>query len=233
MRLSIIIPVYNEEKTIEIVLRNLLSIDFGIEKELIVIDDGSRDDSKRIIENFIKEHSKSEKSRISLFAKKNGGKGTAIRAGLERCSGDIITIQDADLEYDPNEFRNLIAPIMNNQAKVVYGSRFLSNHEPLYRIYYLGNKFLTLLTQILYGARITDMETCYKVFRSDVIKSIHLKAEKFDFEPEVTAKILKSGIKIIEIPISYKPRSIEEGKKIGWKDGIQAIYTLLYYRIFS
>ena len=165
-----------------------------------------------------------------MFSKKNEGKGSAVRLGIKMARGNIIIIQDADLEYNPDDYNKIIKPIIDGKEKVVYGSRFLKKHKPLYKIYYLGNKFLTLLTKIIYGTNITDMETCYKAFRSDVIKSIEIKSNKFDIEPEITAKILKRGIRIKEIPISYTPRSVKEGKKIGWKDGLKAIYTLIYWR---
>ena len=232
MRLSIIIPVYNEEKTILEVLDKTSNTRLGVNKEIIIVDDGSKDQSKEIIEKYLKKKKNSDKLRFIAIFKENGGKGSAVRKGIEIATGDIITIQDADLEYDPSEYAKLIKPILEGKNKVVYGSRFLKNHEPMYKIYYLGNKFLTFLTKVLYGAKITDMETCYKVFDKDVIKNIDLKANKFDMEPEITAKILRQGIEIKEMPITYKPRSIEEGKKINWKDGLQAIYTLFYWKIF-
>lgn len=229
-KLSIIVPVYNEEKTIISVLEQLRGLEIELEKEIIVVDDGSKDNSKKIIEDYIKKH---KKEKVILISKKNGGKGSAIRLGFKRAGGDIITIQDADLEYNPRDYIKLVKPILSNEYKVVYGSRFLKKHNPRYKIYFWGNKFLSFLTKILYANRITDMETCYKVFDKRVIKNLDLKANKFDIEPEITAKILKQGIKIKEIPIDYKPRSIEEGKKINWKDGLQAIYTLIKLRIFN
>lgn len=226
MKLSIIIPVYNEENTIASVLNKIEQIDLGVKKEVLIIDDGSKDNSAQIIKKYIK----NKKNFFRLISKKNEGKGSAIRAGIKLAKGDIITIQDADLEYNPSDYRYLIKPILDGKEKVVYGSRFLKKHNPLYKIYFLGNKFLTFLTKILYNSKITDMETCYKVFRADVIKKINLTANRFDIEPEITAKILKQGIKIKEIPISYAPRTIKEGKKINWKDGLQAIYTLFYWK---
>lgn len=226
-KVSIIIPVYNEEKTISKVLDNILKADHKINREIILVDDGSKDNSKNIINDYIRKNS----ANMKLFTKKNGGKGSAIRLGFKKATGDIILIQDADLEYNPNEHLKLMQPILDGKEEVVYGSRFMSNHDPMYKIYYLGNKFLSFLTATLYGQKITDMETCYKVFRADIIKAIPLKANKFDIEPEMTAKILKMKIKIKEIPISYNPRSIEEGKKIGWKDGVQAIWTLFKLKI--
>ena len=229
MKISIIIPVYNEEKTIKKILDLISSVNLGIKKEIVIVDDGSKDNSKKIIEKYI-EHKKKNRIEYKFFSKKNEGKGSAIKKGIELTSGEIITIQDADLEYDPEDFKKLIKPIILGKEKVVYGSRFLRKHEPLYKIYFLGNKFLTFLTKVLYNAKITDMETCYKVFKADVIKNIEIKSNEFDFEPEITARVLKLGIKIKEIPISYKPRSIAEGKKINWKDGLQAIWTLLYWK---
>lgn len=232
MKLSIIIPVYNEEKTIEKVLKRVIDADLSVNKEIIIVDDGSVDSSKDKIERFIKKN-KDKKVSFVFRSKKNEGKGSAIKEGVKLCTGNIITIQDADLEYDPREYKILLDAMSLRNERVVYGSRFLLPHEPLYRLYFWGNKFLSLLTKILYNAQITDMETCYKMFKSDVIKSIHLKANGFDIEPEMTARILKKGITICEIPISYSPRRVEEGKKIGWRDGIVAIYTLIYWRIFS
>ncbi len=229
-KISIIIPVYNEEKTITKILDVLIKINLGLKKELIIVDDGSKDNSKKNIENYIKKHKKISNIVFRFLSKKNGGKGSAIKEGFSLVTGDIITIQDADLEYNPQDYKKLIRPILEGKEKVVYGSRFLRKHKPRYRIYFLGNKFLTFLTKMLYNARITDMETCYKVFRKDIIKNISIKANKFDIEPEITAKVLKLGIKIKEIPIDYNPRSIEEGKKINWKDGLIAIWTLIYWK---
>ena len=229
--LSIIIPVYNEEKTILKLLEKVLKVDLKVRKEIIIVDDGSKDNSRRIIKNYIDEHEyKHENVSFIFYPKKNGGKGSVVRKGIEIATGDLIIIQDADLEYDPEDYKRLIKPILEGKEKVIYGSRFLNKHKPVYKIYFLGNKFLTLLTKILYNSKITDMETCYKLFRSDVIKNINLKANHFDIEPEVTAKILKTKTRIREIPISYKPRTVEEGKKINWKDGVKAIWTLIYWR---
>ena len=228
MKLSIIVPVYNEEKTISKILDKLVKVNLGIKKEIIIINDGSTDNSKKVIENYLKD--KKTQINFKFKNKENGGKGSAIKEGVKLATGDIITIQDADLEYNPEDFRKLIKPIIENKALVIYGSRFLKEHEPLYKIYFLGNKFLTFLTKIIYSSKITDMETCYKVFKADIIKNIEIKANHFNFEPEITARILKQGIKIKEIPISYSPRSIQEGKKINWKDGLQAIWTLIYWK---
>jgi len=226
MKLSIIIPAYNEEKTIQALLSKVKKADTGkIKKEIIVVEDGSSDKTRDILEK--------EKGIIKVFHKKNHGKGYAIRTGLRKAAGDIIIIQDADLEYNPNEYSKLLRPILEGKTKVVYGSRFLKKHKARYRMYYLGNIMLSLLTNILYFRKITDMETCYKMFAKDVIKNIRLRAKKFDFEPEITAKIIKKNYKIVEIPIEYKCREFKEGKKISWKDGIKAVWYLFKYRLMD
>ncbi len=229
MKLSIIVPVYNEERTLKDILIKLAALQSKINMEIIIIDDGSTDNSVNVAKAFIK-LSKNKDISYKLISKKNMGKGSAVRRGIKEASGDIITIQDADLEYDPSDYLSLIAPIINGSSLVVYGSRFLKSHKPLYKVYFLGNKFLSMLTKLLYQAQITDMETCYKVFHARTIKSIKLKSNGFDIEPEITAKILKRRIKIKEIPISYKPRKVEEGKKINWRDGLRAIWVLFYLR---
>lgn len=230
MKISVIVPVYNEEKTISKILDRLLNVNLGLKKEIIIVNDGSRDNSRKIVEKYLKKQDKVSRANFKFFNKENGGKGSAIKAGIKIATGKIITVQDADLEYNPEDYKKLIRPIIEGKEQVVYGSRFLSAHRPLYKIYFFGNKFLTLITKWLYNTKITDMETCYKVFKREVIKGIDIKANHFDFEPEITARILKKRINIKEIPISYNPRSIEEGKKINWKDGLQAIWTLIYWK---
>tara|TARA_Y100000310_G_scaffold227702_1_gene229984 strand:+ start:2687 stop:3385 length:699 start_codon:yes stop_codon:yes gene_type:complete len=232
MKISIIVPFYNEETTILKVLDSLKKIDFGFDKEIILVDDGSTDNSKKIIQKYLIKN-KTTRKFFKLISKKNEGKGSAVRNGINRSTGDIITIQDADLEYNPEDLKKLTKILINENCEVVYGSRFLKNHKPLYKIYFLGNKFLTFLTQILYGTKITDMETCYKMFRKKTINQINLISNGFNIEPEITAKLLKKNIKITELPISYCPRSLKEGKKINWKDGIIAIYTLIYLKFFD
>jgi dolichol-phosphate mannosyltransferase len=240
MKLSIIIPVYNEENTIEEILKKVKSVKLpqDIEKEIIVVDDGSTDRS------ILKIKSAENKLNISYLKlirhNLNKGKGSAILSGIKKATGDIIIIQDADLEYNPEDYVRLLEPILDGKSEVVYGSRL--KHYPL-RIsgsrktplvtHYLGNKLLTLLTNLLYGNGVTDMETCYKVFKKEVLKDININAKRFDFEPEITAKILKKGFKIYEIPIKVKPRGYEEGKKISWKDGFIALWTLLKYRFID
>jgi len=231
MKLSIIIPVYNEEKTLEKIIQRVQRVNLGkIQKELIIVNDFSKDSTQLIIHQLKKQYS----NIISVEHIKNRGKGAAIRTGLNLASGEIITIQDGDLEYNPEDYRKLIQPILENRAKVVYGSRLLGKvtgfNVPLH---HLGNNFLSFLTRLLYNNKITDMETCYKVMSAEVIKKIKLQANRFDIEPEITAKILKRGYKIIEIPITYNGRTFAEGKKINWRDGIIAVYTLFKYRFFN
>ncbi len=239
MKLSIIVPVYNEAQTIAEVLTILSDLPLELDKEIIVVDDGSSDGTTAIIQGLISPKIK------AIFQRPNQGKGAAIRKGLEMSSGDLVIIQDADLEYDPAEFPKLIEPILSGRAQVVYGSRFagdgglaqvIRQHKKLYSwhfLYYLGNKFLSLVTTLLYGQPITDMETGYKIFKAEVIKSLGLAANRFEFEPEVTAKVLKKGIKIYEVPISYKGREYSEGKKITWKDGLTAIWVLFKCRLLD
>ena len=230
-KLSIIIPVYNEEETIlEIIDRVKKAKALNFKKEIIVVDDSSTDKTKDKLKNL------KNKSIKIFYHSKNLGKGSAIRTGLENFTGDIVLIQDADLEYDPNEYEKLLKPIIEAKADVVYGSRFeviTKNLSKMYKLHYIGNLLLTFLTNILYGAKISDMETGYKVFKKDVIKKIKLKARRFDFEPEITAKILKKGFKIYEVPINFVGRKFKEGKKITWVDGVKAVYYLLKYRFFD
>ena len=229
-KLSIIIPVYNEEGTIRPILKkiNELKID-NIDFEVIIINDGSTDNSVKII----KENNELYNQFINL--EKNSGKGFAIKSGLKLVTGDYVILQDADLEYDPSEYTKLLNPIISNKADVVYGSRFLGNDERrvLYFWHTVGNKFLTLLSNMLSNLNLTDMEVCYKVFKTDVIKNINLQENKFGFEPEITAKIAKKNIKIYEVGIKYFGRKYSEGKKITWKDGFSAIRCIIKYNLFS
>ena len=228
IKLSVIIPAYNEEKTIKKTIDKVKNTKLrNISKEIIVVDDCSNDGTRKILENI------GDKSLKIIYHKKNMGKGSAILRGLKDAAGDIILIQDADLEYDPKEYKRLLKPIIENKSKVVYGSRFNSirkNLKKMYKLHYIGNLFLTFMTNLLYGVKITDMETGYKVFTRDVIKNMTLKANRFDFEPEITAKIIKRGYKIYEVPISFKGRKFDEGKKITWVDGVKAAYYLIKYR---
>lgn len=222
--LSIIIPTYNEAKTIQIVLQRVFASTLpGWQKQVIVVDDGSVDDTVGILKKW--------QSRATIVhLSHNQGKGAAVTEGLRRATGDIIIIQDADLEYSPDDYPVLLNPFENVRVNAVYGSRFLGPHLSTMFIYALGNKFVTLVTNILYNTTITDMETGYKAFRRSAVKDLEIKAKRFDFEPEVTAKLLRSGNQIYEVPISYYGRKFEEGKKLTWRDGVVALFTLLKYR---
>ncbi len=225
MKLSIVMPVYNEEKTLIEILKKIKSLD--IDKEIVIVDDGSTDKTKDILNTINNEYIK------IFFHDKNQGKGAAIRTGLKHVTGDVVVIQDADLEYNPNEFYNML-DLIKTEHDVVYGSRMIGKLTGFkIKSHYLGNKLLSLITTILYFNKITDMETCYKMFKKEVIDGMQLKSNSFNIEPEITAKILKRGYKIKEIPISYNCRSFEEGKKINWKDGVKAIYYLVKYRFFN
>jgi glycosyltransferase involved in cell wall biosynthesis len=222
MKLSVIIPVYNEKDTIEQILDKVLAV--PLEKEVILVDDCSKDGSREILKNINKT------GVVTIFHDVNKGKGAAIRTGLQYVTGDVVIIQDADLEYDPNEYLKLIEPIKSGAADVVYGSRFAGKTEKMTLAHLLGNKMLTIATNVLYGTKLTDMETCYKMVKAPIFKAMKLRANRFDFEPEITAKLLKSGKRIIEIPISYQGRKWSEGKKITWKDGISALWSIIKYR---
>jgi len=225
LKLSVIMPVYNERQTIREILTRVRDVE-TIPKEIIVVDDGSIDGTI----DLLREEDGKDGVRV-IFQPHNQGKGAAIRAGLEAASGDIILIQDADLEYDPRDYGELLRPILEERAEVVYGSRFLGGPRKAMLFWHaVGNHLLTLFTNILYDTILSDMETCYKVFKADVIKQIPLRARRFDFEPEVTAKILRRGIRIYEVPISYTGREYYEGKKIRAHDGLIALWTLIRYR---
>lgn len=234
--LSIIIPCYNEEKLISSVLSSVFSVQLnGItEMEVIVVDDCSSDSSRIMIEEFKLQHP--DLPLHLLTSAKNMGKGAAVKQGLLKAKGSIILIQDADLEYNPKDYNKLLEPILDGFADVVYGSRFIGSgpHRVLFFFHTIGNKFLTFLSNLFSQLNLTDMETGYKVFRSEFIKNINLKEKSFGFEPEITAKISKiPGIRIYEVGISYYGRTYKEGKKINWKDGIKAIYCIFKYNIFS
>lgn len=234
-KLSILIPLFNEESTICSILDEVLVVELinGTTKEIIIIDDCSKDNSVVKIENYIKE--KTLQNTFLFIQNENMGKGAAIKKGIEKATGDYIIIQDADLEYDPKEYNKLLEPIINNRADVVYGSRFMGGdpHRILFFWHSLGNKFLTFLSNMFTNLNLTDMETCYKMFDAKILKSLKLKENRFGFEPEVTAKVSKvKNIRIFEVGISYYGRTYYDGKKIGWKDGLRAIYCILRYNIF-
>jgi len=225
MKLSIIIPVYNEKESIEKLIEKVKAVKLGkIKKEIIIIDDFSTDGSREILKKI------KDKQIKVIFHNENKGKGYAIRTGLKQVTGDIVIIQDADLEYDPEDYKKLIKPIIEKQVKVVYGSRILGNNNYSALSFFLGGKLLTFIANLLYNIKISDEPTCYKVFKTEVIKNLNLECERFEFCPEVTAKIAKKGYKIKEIPISYYPRNKKQGKKINWKDGLEAIWTLIKYK---
>jgi glycosyltransferase involved in cell wall biosynthesis len=229
--LSILMPVYNEVNTLHEIVRRVETVDLGeVRKELIIVDDGSKDGTRE----ELKKISESTPHKV-YFHGQNMGKGAALRTALHYATGDLILIQDADLEYDPAEYLDLIKPILEGRADVVYGSRLAGGKVArAFNFWHLiGNKMLTLVTNILYNSTLTDMETCYKVFRADVLKNITIRSNKFDFEPEVTAKVLKRKYKLYESSISYYGRDFKEGKKITWRDGFAAIWTLIKYRFID
>lgn len=222
--LTIIVPVYNEAATIDALLSCVKAQKVpGWEKQIIVVDDGSTDGTRRALASW-------EKEVLVIHKTKNEGKGSAVTEGLKKASGDIVLIQDADLEYSPKDYPVLLSPFEHPNVSVVYGSRFLGTHLSTMFLYALGNKFVTFLTNVLYNTNITDMETGYKVFRRSVLDDVVIRARRFDFEPEFTAKVLKAGCQILEVPISYFGRKFTEGKKLTWRDGIVAVWTLIRYR---
>ncbi|MEM0950524.1 MAG: glycosyltransferase family 2 protein [Cyanobacteria bacterium P01_H01_bin.74] len=233
---SILIPVFNEVNSLEALLAKLAGVDFcGLKKEWIIVDDGSNDGTRAILERLKAEGCPSYLSQKIIFHEHNKGKGAALRTAIQEATGDIIVIQDADLEYDPADYPALIEKIIAGEADVVYGSRFQSrvSQKAFAGLHYWGNKLLTQITNLLFGAKITDMETCYKAFKPELIKTVKIRSDRFDFEPEITAKVLKQGCKIVEVPISYHGRQFHEGKKITWLDGLFAIKALIRFRFFD
>jgi len=240
MRLSVVVPVYNEVDTIAEILRRVravnltVSIGFGSEagstvepeREIVVVDDGSTDGTRDLLRQL-----NGESGTKVFFHEQNQGKGAAVRTGLERATGDVMLIQDADLEYDPRDYPALLQPILENRSEVVYGSRFRGGPtRAMFFWHMVGNRFLTFVTNVLYDSILSDMETCYKVFTREVADQLDLKAAGWGFDPEITAQILQLGYRIYEVPITYTGREFEEGKKIGWRDGLTVLWTLLKYR---
>ena len=227
MKLSVVIPVYNEAATISKIVDLVRSVDAGMEKEILLVDDCSRDGTREVLEKMGRESSDLK----VLFHEVNRGKGAALRTGFAAATGDVVLIQDADLEYDPHEYPRLLQPIVDGHADVVYGSRFLGGgaHRVVFYWHYLGNRLLTTLSNMTTNLNLTDMEVCYKVFKREVIQGLPLKENRFGFEVEITAKIARRKLKIYEVPISYYGRDYSEGKKIGWKDGFSALRCIVKY----
>ena len=221
-KLSVVIPVYNEKNSLLEIIRRVQAV--PIEKEIILVDDFSTDGTRDLLRDLERREFK------VLYHEKNQGKGAALRTGFQRATGEFVIVQDADLEYDPNDYSKLLQPILDGRADVVYGSRFSGHRKNMTSLHTLGNLFLTGVTNLFYRTSITDMETCYKLFRRETIQAIRIECNRFNFEPEVTAKLLKRGLRIVEVPISYSGRSASEGKKITWRDGFSAVWTLIKYR---
>jgi glycosyltransferase involved in cell wall biosynthesis len=225
-KLSVIVPVFNERTTLVEVIRRMRTVELpdGIEREIIVIDDGSTDGTRDVLRQL------GDSTVRVLRHETNRGKGAAVRTGLQVASGDYILIQDADLEYDPEDWPKLIAPVQRGRARVVYGSRFTGERRNMLFLHWVGNRLLSLVTNVLYNTTLSDMETCYKLIDRTLINRLDLCANRFDIEPEITAKLLRTGIRIYEVPISYTGREVDEGKKITWRDGFAALWTLVKYR---
>lgn len=229
MKLSVLIPAYNEASTIAEILRRVRAVDTGLEREIVVVDDGSTDGTTDIL----RRQASAEDTTV-IYHDTNRGKGAAVRAALQHAAGDILLMQDADLEYDPREYPDLLKPILENRSQVVYGSRFRGGpHKAMFFWHMVGNKLLTLTTNILYNTILSDMETCYKVFTREVADRLNLTSSRWGFDPEITARILKMGYRIYEVPISYTGREFYEGKKITWRDGFVVLWTLLKCRFFG
>jgi glycosyltransferase involved in cell wall biosynthesis len=228
MKLSVVVPVFDEHLTIAEIIRRVQAVDLGLDKEIVIVDDGSADGTREILQALTIPGLK------VVLHERNMGKGAALRTGFVRAEGDVVLIQDADLEYDPREYPRLLEPILDGRADVVYGSRFLGGpHRVLFFWHYVGNRFLTIFSNMLSNLNLTDMETCYKVFRREVLGKIKIRSSRFGFEPEITMKVAKLKCRVYEVPISYSGRDYSEGKKIGWKDGLAAIFHLVRFRFFD
>jgi glycosyltransferase involved in cell wall biosynthesis len=223
-KLSVIVPVYDERNTVVEILRRMRQVALPVDLEIIVVDDGSTDGTRDVLRQL------ADSTVRVVMHEANQGKGAAIRTGLAHVTGDLVLVQDADLEYDPEDWPKLLTPIMRGKARVVYGSRFTGERRNMLFLHWMGNRFLSLVTNVLYNTTLSDMETCYKLFDRTLLDGIKLRAQRFEFEPEVTAKMLRRGIRIYEVPISYTGREFDEGKKITWRDGFIALWTLVKYR---
>jgi glycosyltransferase involved in cell wall biosynthesis len=224
-KLSVIVPVFNERNTVVEIVRRMRAVELPVEREIVLVDDGSDDGTRAVLPQL------GDSTVRVVTHPHNRGKGAAVRTGLANVTGDLVIVQDADLEYDPEDWPRLLAPMLKGKAQVVYGSRFTGERRNMLFLHWLGNRFLSLVTNVLYNTTLSDMETCYKVFDRRILDGIKLRSERFEFEPEITAKILKKRIRIYEVPISYAGREPEEGKKITWHDGFSALWTLLKYRV--
>jgi glycosyltransferase involved in cell wall biosynthesis len=223
-KLSVIVPVFDERNTVVEIVRRMRMVDLPVELEIVVVDDGSTDGTRDVLRQL------ADSTVRVITHDVNRGKGAAIRSGLAHVTGDLVLVQDADLEYDPEDWPKLLNPILRGKARVVYGSRFTGERRNMLFLHWVGNRFLSLVTNVLYNTTLSDMETCYKLFDRTLLDGITLRAQRFEFEPEVTAKILRRGIRIYEVPISYTGREFDEGKKITWRDGFIALWTLVKYR---
>ena len=224
-KLSVIVPVYNERNTVGEIVRRARDVDLPLDREIILVDDGSDDGTRAVLPQL------ADSTVRVVYKERNEGKGAAIRTGLTHVTGDLVIIQDADLEYDPEDWNRLLAPVLRGKAQVVYGSRFTGERRNMLFWHWVGNRFLSLVTNVLYNTTLSDMETCYKLFDRRLLESIEWRSDRFGFEPEVTAKLCRSGTRIYEVPISYTGRELHEGKKITWKDGVEALWVLIRCRV--
>jgi glycosyltransferase involved in cell wall biosynthesis len=223
-KLSVIVPVFNERTTVVEIMRRMRAVELPIDREFVIVDDGSSDGTQQVLNQLGDSTVKVVKHPANL------GKGAAIRTGLGHVTGDLVLIQDADLEYDPEDWPRLLAPVFRGKATVVYGSRFTGERRNMLFLHWMGNRVLSLTTNLLYNTTLSDMETCYKLFDRRVLDGVSIRSDRFDFEPEITAKVLRQGVRIYEVPISYTGREFDEGKKITWRDGFAALYALVKYR---